>query len=441
MNGVDIFVVLISFIVDVSYYMLDNGLCVVLFEDYIVLIVIVVVYYGVGFCNELCGCIGFVYLFEYFMFQGLCNFLYGVFDMLIYGLGGVNNGFIWYDFINYFEVVLFNVLEVIIWVEVDCMGQLNLDESQLDNQCEVVCNEVFVNVINQFYGGWIWIDLLMVVNENWYNVYNFYGDLIDFDVVLLEDVQVFFDQFYVLNNVVIVVVGDIDKGEIFGWIEQYFFYIEVGDLLLEIDIFELCQEEEKFDYIEDNLVNQLVFVVGYYMLECGMLEYYVMILIDQLLVQGDDSCLIQFLVSEEGYVFGVFGGINFLGNVFNYFGFMLWMVGLIYDSEFIVFEVMGMMDIMIEGICIMLVIEVELECVCIKLFLDFYGMVDIFMCFGLVDLLVFFVMFDDDLSCINWIMEGFEQVILELVMSMVQEYLCLINCIVLEVCFVGDDSQ
>ncbi|WP_366511538.1 insulinase family protein, partial [Maricaulis sp.] len=150
-----------SFTVDVSYHQLDNGLRVVLSEDDSVPTATVAVYYGVGFRNEPRGRTGFAHLFEHLMFAGSENLPHGAFDTLIYGSGGVNNGSTRYDFTNYFEVVPSNALNAVLWAEADRMRAPNLDEGQLDNQREVVRNEVFVNVINQPYGGWIWIDLPM----------------------------------------------------------------------------------------------------------------------------------------------------------------------------------------------------------------------------------------------------------------------------------------
>ena len=57
------------------------------------------------------------------------------------------------------------------------MRGLDIGAENLKNQQEVVKNEVKVNVLNQPYGGFPWIDLPMAANENWYNAHNFYGDL------------------------------------------------------------------------------------------------------------------------------------------------------------------------------------------------------------------------------------------------------------------------
>lgn len=426
-----------GFTVDVSYHQLENGLRVVLSQDHTVPTATVGVYYGVGFRNEPRGRTGFAHLFEHLMFQGSRNLPHGAFDNLIYGSGGVNNGSTRYDFTNYYEVVPSNALQAVLWAEADRMAFPNLDETQLDNQREVVRNEVFVNVINQPYGGWIWIDLPMAANENWHNAHNFYGDLTDLDAASLEDARTFFDQYYAPNNAVLVVAGDFDREETLGWIEELFGHIPAGDPLPEIDTSEPRQEEEKFASQEDQLANQPALAVGYHMPPRGTPEYYAMAIIDQLMVQGDDSRLTRSIVDEEGYASGVFGGINLLGNAFNYNGPMLWTVGLIHDSEFTVSEVMGTIDATIESIRTEPVSEADVERARTKLLAEFYDTVDTATRFGLVDLLAAFAQFDDDPSRINRITEGFEQVTPELVRSTAQEYLRPTNRTVLEVRLAG----
>ena len=57
------------------------------------------------------------------------------------------------------------------------MRGLAIDTANVNNQRDVVKNEVRVNVLNQPYGGFPWIDLPMHANTNWYNAHNFYGDM------------------------------------------------------------------------------------------------------------------------------------------------------------------------------------------------------------------------------------------------------------------------
>jgi zinc protease len=419
--------------VDVSYHTLENGLRVVLSEDHSVPTATVAVYYGVGFRNEPRNRTGFAHLFEHLMFQGSENLPKGDFDSLIYGAGGVNNGSTRFDFTNYFEVVPSNALEAIIWAEGDRMRAPIIDQEVLENQQGVVTNEVLVNVINQPYGGWIWIDLPMLANENWHNAHNFYGDLTDLQNANLEDVQSFFDTYYAPNNAVIAVVGSIDSDETLAWIEREFGSIPASEPAPPIDISEPRQEEEKFGEMYDRLAPQPALGFGYHMPERGSPEYYAMAVLDQILVQGDDSLLTQRIVNEEGYASGVFGGINLLGNMYNYNGPMLWSVGMIHDDAYSHEDIMATVDSVIEGLRTEPISSEQLDRAITKLRSEFYDIVDSSSRFGLADLLASFALFDDDPSRINRIEQGFDQVTPELVLATAQEYLRPTNRSVLRV--------
>ena len=132
------------------------------------------------------------------------------FIRLVESNGGLLNGSTRFDFTNYFQVVPSHVLETMLWAEADRMRGLQITQENLKNQQEVVKNEVKVNVLNQPYGGFPWIDLPMAANTNWYNAHNFYGDLAHLDAATLDDVKTFFKTFYAPNNAVLVVSGDFD---------------------------------------------------------------------------------------------------------------------------------------------------------------------------------------------------------------------------------------
>ena len=178
--------------VPVEYYKLKNGLKVVLSRDMTTPTAVVAVYYNIGFRNEPKDKTGFSHLFEHMMFQGSQNLGKMEFIRLVESNGGLLNGSTRFDFTNYFQVVPSHVLETILWAEADRMRGLDIGADNLKNQQEVVKNEVKVNVLNQPYGGFPWIDLPMAANQNWYNAHNFYGDLAHLDAATLDDVRVVF---------------------------------------------------------------------------------------------------------------------------------------------------------------------------------------------------------------------------------------------------------
>src|SRR5690606_16266412 len=100
-----------------------------------------------------------------------------------------------------------------------------------------------------------------------------------------------------------------------AWVEKYFGDIPSAELPPKPDISEPRQTEEKRFTKKDNLANKPALAVAYKMPDRNTPEYYAMGLLDQLLVQGNDSKLYQRIVQDKGYAGNVSGGINFLGNM------------------------------------------------------------------------------------------------------------------------------
>lgn len=410
--------------IESRYFTLPNGLRVVLSRDATVPTATVAVYYGIGFRVEPRDRTGFAHLFEHLMFMGSENVPRGAFDRLLTGAGGVNNGSTRFDFTNYYEVAPANVLELMLWMEADRMARPVIDQPVLTSQQGVVSNEVRVNVLNQPYGGWPWIDLPMLANENWHNSHNFYGELDDLEAATVEDARGFFDSFYRPNNAVLVVAGDIDYDATRAMIERYFGPIPRGEPVVLPDISEPRQTEEKFRVREDPLAPRPAYSVGYHMPERGSPEWYAMGLIDQILVQGQDSRLHQKLVQETGITGGVFGGVNIgLGNMFNYRGPMLWTVGFIHDPGRSREGITTALDEVIEDLRTRPVSAEELERARTKMRSSLYSLVDSGTRFGLVDLLASYALFDDDPAAVNRIEAGFAAVTPELIQRTAQEYL------------------
>src|SRR2546429_663071 len=138
---------------------LANGLKVVIAPDSTAPVVTVGVYYKIGFRLEPRGRSGFAHLFEHMMFQGSANAPKMQHIKLINSSGGVLNGSTSYDVTNYYEAVPSNALERVLWLEADRMHALKGDQENLKNQRDVVKEERRVNVMNQPYGGFPWLDM------------------------------------------------------------------------------------------------------------------------------------------------------------------------------------------------------------------------------------------------------------------------------------------
>ncbi|MCA9733667.1 MAG: insulinase family protein [Deferribacteres bacterium] len=412
-----------AFKVDVDYHKLDNGLKVILSEDHTAPTVTVAVYYNIGFRNEPKDRTGFAHLFEHMMFQGSKNLGKMEFIKLVQQNGGILNGSTSFDFTNYFEVLPSHKLETALWAESDRMRGLAITQDNLTNQQGVVKNEVKVNVLNRPYGGFPWLDMPQYANSNWYNAHNFYGDLADLDAATLEDVTDFFNTFYAPNNAALAIVGDFDKLEVLEMVKKYFGDIPTTQLPAVPDLSEPRQEEEKTFTKKDALANRPAMAFGYHMPERNTPEYYAMGLLDQILLQGEDSMLHQALVKKNGFTGNVNGGINMLGNMMNYNGPMLWIGSLFYDNTTNQEDILAAMDSVITELQTNQIDQATLNRALVKWRSSFYDAASEYFGFGTADLLCSFALFDDDPSRVNSIEEEFKKVTPELILKTAKEYL------------------
>ena len=413
-----------GFTVPVEYHKLANGLKVVLSEDHTVPTVTVAVYYNIGFRIEPRERTGFAHLFEHMMFQGSENLGKMEFVRLIQTNGGTLNGSTRFDFTNYFEIVPSHKLETILWAEADRMSGLAIDQDNLTNQQGVVINEVKVNVLNTPYGGFPWLDMPQYAFKNWYNSHNFYGDLDDIEAADLGDVQSFFDTFYSPNNAALVIAGDLDPAEALELAKKYFGPISAVDLPDKPDLSKPPQTEEQRFSKTDTLASRPALAFAYRVPERMTPEWYAFGILDQILVQGEDSYLHNALVKRSGLTGSVSGGINFaLGNKYNYNGPMLWTVSLFHDSETSVDSIMKLVDSEVDRVRDSIVGADELDRALIKLRSGFYDYLEYYSGMGRADLLACFALFDDDPGLINRIEEGFREVTPELLQKTAREYL------------------
>ncbi len=409
--------------IPVEYHKLDNGLKVVFSPDHTAPTVAVAVYYGIGFRVEPRDRTGFAHLFEHLMFQGSQNLGKMEFIRLVQSNGGVLNGSTRFDFTNYFEVVPAHTLQTVLWAEADRMRGLAITEENLKNQQDVVKNEVRVNVLNQPYGGFPWLDMPQYANVNWYNAHNFYGDLSDLDAATLEDARKFFETYYAPNNAVVSVVGDFDSAAALAWVREYFGPIAAQPQPPRADISEPRQTEEKRASKTDEKATRPALAFAYHAPPQDTPEYYAMGIIDQILAAGNDSWLYQDLVQTRGLTGDVNSSMNLLGNMFNIHGPTLYMAWLFHDNDKTADQIMSAVDAQVAKLQTQLVDEETLRRARVKMRSALYDEIEGFFGFGRADLLASFALFYDDPQKINRIESEFARVTPELIRRTAQEYL------------------
>jgi zinc protease len=415
-----------SFSVPVVRRKLPNGLRVVVSENHAAPVVVVEVMYRIGFRIEPKDRTGFAHLFEHLMFQGSEHVAKFEHVRIVNENGGVLNGSTRFDHTNYFEVMPSNALELAMWLEADRMRSLKITPDNLQNQKDVVSEEVRVNVLNQPYGAFEWLDLPQKANTNWYNAHNFYGDLTDLQAATLEDVKKFFDTYYAPNNAVLVVTGDATVDDVMKLAEKHFGGIPQRTLPPRPDISEPPQTAEKTFVEKDKLARTPAVAFGYHLPERMTKDFFALSLLDPLLVGDESAKLYQALVKENQMASAVQGGFNYgLGNNFDYNGPMLYTFRVDYRPGLSAGEVLKVVDKVITAVQEHGVSEEELQQAKVNFRSSFLENLEggIIPGFGRADLLAALALYDDNPDRINTILSDLDKVTAAEVRAAAQKYL------------------
>ena len=403
---------------------LANGLKVVVAPDPAAPVVTVGVYYKIGFRLEPRGRSGFAHLFEHMMFQGSANAPKMQHIKLINSSGGVLNGSTHYDVTNYYEAVPSNALERVLWLEADRMRALKVDDENLKNQRDVVKEEVRVNVMNQPYGGFPWLDMPPVAFRNWANAHNFYGDFADLDAASLTDVQAFFRTYYVPNNAVLLMLGDVKPAEGIALAKKYFSDIPAGAAPPFADATEPEQAEERRGEVEEKFGTLPAMAIGYRAPARRTADWCAMALLDQALHGGRAGRLYRDLVLERQLAVEVDGGIE---DIFGYNGPTQMVTRILHKPEYLSEATLAAFDAVIREIQEKGISEDELEQLKVKWQSDYYSLLEGghggVPRFGLMHLLACFMLFDGEPQLVNTVLDGFLTVKKEEIHAVARKYL------------------
>jgi zinc protease len=395
--------------IPIEHKTLKNGLGVVIAPDTAAPVVTLGVYYKIGFRLEPQGRSGFAHLFEHMMFQGSENAAKMQHIKLINSSGGVLNGSTMYDLTNYYQAVPSNALERVLWLEADRMRALKVDDENLKNQRDVVKEEVRVNVMNQPYGGFPWLDMPPVAFRNWANSHNFYGDFADLDAASLADVQNFFRTYYLPNNAVLLLLGDVKPDEGFALAEKYFGGIPAGAPPPFADPTEPPQKEERRGYVEEKFGTLPAMAIGYLMPARRTPDWFAMAMLDQALHGGRAGRIHRELVLEKQVAVEADGGID---DIFGYNGPTQMTTRILHKPEYSSEQTLAAFDVVLRDVKEKGVAADELEQIKVKWRSDYYSTLEggrggYMPRYGLMHLLACFTLFDKEPGLVNSILDGF----------------------------------
>ena len=283
-----------------SQHTLSNGLRVIIAPDRVAPVVAINLWYDVGSKHEQPGKTGFAHLFEHFMFQGSRHVAKAEHLSIVQGAGGVLNATTYFDRTNYFETLPSHEVDLGLWLEADRMATLldAMSQENLDNQRDVVKNEKRQSYDNRPYGSFYEKLMATVFPAGHPYHHTPIGSMDDLDAATLEDVVAFFRTFYVPNNAVLTIAGDVDEAPVIESVERYFGPIEPNP---ELPTFRRPREtflEPHREVVTDEVPLERVYV-GYRCPAFGTREFEALEVATQILAGGRGSRLHKRLVREE----------------------------------------------------------------------------------------------------------------------------------------------
>lgn len=279
-------------------YTLPNGLKVILHRDNSAPVVAVTTLYHVGSKNEDTARTGFAHFFEHLLFEGTENIKRGEFDKYVTNAGGALNANTSQDRTFYYELLPSNQLGLGLWLESERMMHAKIEDVGVNTQREVVKEEKRQRVDNQPYGT-----ILQEILKRAYTVHPYrwspIGSLEHLNAASLDEFKSFYKTFYVPNNCVLSIAGDIDIEQTKKMIQDYFGPIPKGTREIpRPNVVEKPLGGEVRDVLEDNI--QLPAIIQTYRApKQGSDEYYAFRMLSTVLSGGPSSRMNKTLVDER----------------------------------------------------------------------------------------------------------------------------------------------
>lgn len=211
----------LSSMAQVSEYILDNGLKILVKPDTRAPVVVSQVWYKVGSSYEHNGITGISHILEHMMFKGTENLEPNEFSRIIAENGGSHNAFTGRDYTAYFQTLEKDRLEVSFRLEADRMRNLIIDEAELLKEKEVVAEERRMrtddnprSLLREA------MNATAFMNSPYHHPV--IGWMSDIEHYTKADLDAWYQKWYAPNNATLVVVGDVEPDAVYALAKKHF---------------------------------------------------------------------------------------------------------------------------------------------------------------------------------------------------------------------------
>jgi zinc protease len=289
----------------ITAYTLDNGLRLIVYHDTTAPVVSVNVWYKVGSRNEPEGKRGMAHLFEHMAYKGSKNVGPEEHSKLIDRAGGQDNAFTGDDVTGYWARLPKEKLDLALYLFAEQMHNLVLTQEHLDSEREVVKEEWRVRLENQPVSKAFdkFRDIAFAGTPYAKGPAGYMEDL---DSITLEDLQNFYQTYYVPNNAVLVIAGDVRPSEALELTKKHFGAIPKGPTPPALTVTPPVQSGMREETLE--MAVQLPVIIGGYQVPgTGHADQPALEVAGLILSGGQSSRLYKQLVREQQISVGAGG--------------------------------------------------------------------------------------------------------------------------------------
>ena len=189
-----------------------NGVKLIVEEDHSAPVAMVQIWLKVGGRDELPGKTGLAHVFEHMMFKGSKKLDPGEYSRKISAMGGSDNAFTSHDYTAYFETVPAKEVNNVLHMEAERFANLKLRDEDFQKEIRVIMEERRMRTEDDPNSHMF--EELSAASLRLHPYRNpVIGWMQDLKRLTIEDVRAFYKKHYVPGSVTVVVVGDVDFGE------------------------------------------------------------------------------------------------------------------------------------------------------------------------------------------------------------------------------------
>mgnify|MGYP000914761934 CR=1 FL=1 len=200
---------------------LANGLRIIVQEDRRAPTAVHMVWYRAGSIDETDGTSGVAHVLEHMMFKGTKSLKPGEFNKRVAAAGGRDNAFTSLDFTAYFQQVPARRLPEMMALEADRMANLVLDPKEFAQEIKVVMEERRLRTEDEPQ-SLVHEKLMAAAFQAHPYRRPIIGWMNDLEHMSAADARDWYRRWYAPNNAYVIVVGDVNKDQVFRLAEKHY---------------------------------------------------------------------------------------------------------------------------------------------------------------------------------------------------------------------------